>query len=102
MNGRLWGASSAVSFRRRTRKRRSSLGNEVLLRAYCAPDGHAERSFLWRPNLPDESDNHPIELAIAANAESIITGNPRDFATGELAFDTFRIVTPGNWLMEDD
>ena len=29
-------------------------------------------SFLWRPNLPDESDNHLIELAIAGNAEWIV------------------------------
>ena len=59
-------------------------------------------TFLWRPNLPDESDNHLIELAIAGNAESIITGNSRDIAAGELVFDSIRIVTPGNWLKEND
>ena len=59
-------------------------------------------SFLWRPNLADESDNHLIELAIAGNAASIITGNTRDFAAHELVFDSVRIVTPGNWLKEDD
>ena len=32
-------------------------------------------AFLWRPNLPDESDNHLIELAVAGNAEWIITNN---------------------------
>lgn len=58
-------------------------------------------AFLWRPNLPDESENRPIELAIAGNAESIITGNSRDFAAGELVFDSMRVVTPGNWLKED-
>ena len=58
-------------------------------------------TFLWRPNLPDESDNHLIELAIAGNAESIITGNPRDVAAGERVFDSMRVVTPGNWLKED-
>ena len=42
----------------------------------------------------DESDNHLIELAIAGNAESIITGNTRDFAACELVFDSIRIVTP--------
>ena len=60
-------------------------------------------AFLWRPNLPDESDNHLVELAVAGNAEWIVTGNIRDIAAGELIFDSFRVVTPGDWLkMEDD
>ena len=57
-------------------------------------------AFLWRPNLPDESDNHLIELAIAGNAKWIVTRNVRDIAKGELAFDNFRIVTPGDWLKQ--
>ena len=59
-------------------------------------------AFLWHPNLPDESDNHLIELAIAGNAEWIVTGNARDIAAGELVFDSFRVVTPGVWLKGDD
>ncbi len=59
-------------------------------------------SFLWRPNLRDESDNHLIELAVAGNAEWIVTNNEKDFAAGELIFGGFRVVTPGAWLMEDD
>ena len=60
-------------------------------------------AFLWRPNLPDESDNHLIELAVAGNAEWIVTGNIRDVAAGELVFDSFHVVTPGDWLkMEVD
>ena len=58
-------------------------------------------AFLWRPNLPDESDNHLIELAVAGNANRIVTGNARDIAAGELIFDGFRVVTPGDWLKED-
>lgn len=58
-------------------------------------------SFLWRPNLPDEADNHLIELAIAGNAKWIVTNNVRDIAQGELVFDSFRIVTPGDWLKEE-
>ena len=35
--------------------------------------------------------------------EWIVTGNIRDIAAGELVFDSFRVVTPGDWLkMEDD
>ena len=59
-------------------------------------------SFLWRPNLPDEADNHLIELAIAGNADWIVAGNARDIAAGELTFDSFRIGTPGAWLKRDD
>jgi putative PIN family toxin of toxin-antitoxin system len=80
----------------------SSNDRAALLDAFLSICEWVNITFLWRPNLPDESDNHLIELAIAANAESIITGNTRDFAAGELIFDSFRIVTPGNWLKEDD
>ena len=59
-------------------------------------------SFLWRPNLPDESDNHLIELAIAGNADSIITRNTKDIATGELIFDGINIVTPADWPKDND
>ena len=59
-------------------------------------------SYLWRPNLRDESDNHLVELAVAGNAAWIVTGNARDVAEGELVFDGFRVVTPGEWLKGDD
>ena len=59
-------------------------------------------AFLWRPNLPDEADNHLIELAIAGNAGWIVTGNTRDIAAGELVFESVRVVTPGVYLQEDD
>ena len=71
-----------------------------LLEAFLSVCEWVDITFLWRPNLPDESDNHLIELAIAGNAESIIAGNTRDFAAGELVFDSMRVVTPGNWLKE--
>ena len=45
-------------------------------------------SYLWRPNLRDESDNHLVELALAGNAAWIVTGNARDVALGELIFLT--------------
>ena len=40
--------------------------------------------FGWRPNLPDEGDNHLYELAVAGAAEAIITHNIRDFRGAEL------------------
>ena len=58
-------------------------------------------SYLWRPNLRDEADNHVVELAVAGNAAWIVTGNARDVAEAELVFDGFRVVTPGEWLKGD-
>jgi len=74
----------------------------VLLDALLGSCQWINITFLWRPNLPDESDNHLIELAVAGNAERIVTGNVRDLATGELLFEGFRVVTPGQWLREED
>ena len=59
-------------------------------------------SYLWRPNLRDESDNHLVELTVAGNAAWIVTGNERDVAAGELIFDGFRVLAPGAWLKEND
>ncbi len=80
----------------------SARDRAVLLDAVLSVCQWVNITFLWRPNLPDESDNHLIELAVAGNAEWIITGNTKDIAAGELVFDSFRIVTPGIWLKEDD
>jgi putative PIN family toxin of toxin-antitoxin system len=54
--------------------------------------------FGWRPNLPDEADNHLIELAIAGGAEAIITHNLRDVGRGELRFGGLTILTPAQFL----
>ena len=80
----------------------SSDNRVALLDAVLSACEWVSVTFLWRPNLPDESDNHLIELAIAGNADSIITHNTRDVATGELVFDGINVVTPANWLEEND
>ena len=56
--------------------------------------------FGWRPNLPDEGDNHLIELAVAGGADYVITTNVRDFKRGELLFDGLNIVTPQQFIQE--
>jgi uncharacterized protein len=54
--------------------------------------------FLWRPNLPDEGDNHLVELAVAGNAETLVTLNVRDFRGGELRFPQLRVETPAKFM----
>ncbi len=59
--------------------------------------------FLWRPNLPDEADNHLVELAAAAASTIIISNNVRDFDGEQMRFLNINAVTPGifikNWEM---
>ena len=54
--------------------------------------------YAWRPNLPDEADNHLIELAVAAHADAIVTRNLRDLSRGELKFPPLRILSPEGCL----
>jgi putative PIN family toxin of toxin-antitoxin system len=70
---------------------------EALLYGFLAVCRWVEIYFIWRPNLPDESDNHVVELAIAGGATAIITHNVTDFA-GELRFPGVEILTPAQYL----
>ena len=54
--------------------------------------------YAWRPNLPDEADNHLIELAVAAQAVTIVTRNLRDVSRGELKFSSLNVLTPEQCL----
>lgn len=61
----------------------------------CTP---VDAWFLWRPNLPDEADNHIIELAIAADVGYIITNNLKDFARSELLHIGYEVISPPQLL----
>jgi putative PIN family toxin of toxin-antitoxin system len=52
----------------------------------------------WRPNLSDEGDNHLIELAVAGNAQALVTHNVRDFVRSELKWPSIEILTPSQFL----
>jgi len=54
----------------------------------------------WRPNLPDEGDNHLIELAVVGGARAIVTHNVRDLRRGQLLWERLRILTPSECLEE--
>jgi putative PIN family toxin of toxin-antitoxin system len=67
---------------------------QKLLEAFLSTCEWVKVYYLWRPNLPDEGDNHLIELAVAGAAEAIITNNTRDVKGGGLHFPKTQIVTP--------
>ena len=50
--------------------------------------------YLWRPNLIDEDDNHIVEIAIAGNAQIIVTNNIKDFQQSQLKFPQLQIKQP--------
>ena len=54
--------------------------------------------YLWRPNIKDEGDNFLIELAVAGNADYLITNNIGDFKNMQLKFPSIKIVTPEQFL----
>ncbi|EIJ34994.1 putative toxin-antitoxin system toxin component, PIN family [Thiothrix nivea] len=52
----------------------------------------------WRPNLRDEGDNHLVELAVAGQAECVVTHNVKDLSSGELLFPNLGVMTPQAFL----
>ena len=50
--------------------------------------------YLWRPNLVDENDNYLVELAIAGNADILVTHNIKDFQQAQLKFPQLQIRQP--------
>jgi len=70
----------------------------TLLEAFLSVCEWVKVYYLWRPNLPDEADNHLIELALAGGASTIVTNNLRDVSRGELTFPFLTILTPNQFL----
>ena len=64
----------------------------------CEIGHHQEIFFLWRPFLPDPSDDHVLEVAVAAGCDTIVTYNKRDFRGIE--HFGIRILDPRELLSE--
>lgn len=71
-----------------TQQERDALFNSLLRRCEWV-----NIYYRWRPNLSDEADNHLIELAVAGNADYLVTGNTKDFDRYELSFPDLQVVT---------
>lgn len=69
-----------------------------MLRALAAKARWVTVYYGWRPNLPDEGDNHLIELAVAGNAEAIVSFNKKDLTRGQLVLPGLLILTPAECL----
>jgi predicted nucleic acid-binding protein len=65
----------------------------------CAVGKRQTIFFLWRPYLPDPSDDMVLELAVAAQCGTIITHNRRDFA--EANRFGIRVLSPAALLLEE-
>jgi putative PIN family toxin of toxin-antitoxin system len=100
----LFAEYEAVLARRETQRRCPlTLPEQTqLFDAFLARTRIVEVYYRWRPNLPDEGDNHVLELAVAAGDAPIVTFNRRDFRGGELRFPGILVQTPGAWLKSFD
>jgi putative PIN family toxin of toxin-antitoxin system len=82
------------------RSRLDSAERDELLDIFLARCRWTKIYYAWRPNVPDEGDNHLVELAIAGGAQAIITRNLRDLSRMDLRFPTLRLMTPEDLLRE--
>jgi predicted nucleic acid-binding protein len=64
----------------------------------CKIGHHQEIFFLWRPFLPGPSDDHVLEVAVAAGCDAIVTYNKRNFK-GIERFG-LRVLDPREFLLE--
>ncbi len=69
---------------------------EAFIDYLCSVAHLQEVHFLWRPILRDPSDDHVLELAVAAGCGVIVTHNVKDF-TEAAAFEV-EAIRPGEFL----
>ncbi len=68
-----------------------------LLDYICATSKHTKIYYLWRPCLRDPKDDMVLELAVAAEADFIVTYNLKDFKLANRF--GIKISTPKEILM---
>ena len=62
----------------------------------CSVANEQKIHFRWRPFLKDANDEFVLELAIASNADYILTYNLRDFVGAEKF--GIKVITPKEFL----
>ena len=65
---------------------------------FCHIGDQQDIFFLWRPFLPDPSDDLVLEIAVAGGCDAIITYNKRHFKNVEKF--GLRIIDPKEFLTE--
>ena len=70
----------------------------IEVRAITDPTQVIAEVISWRPNVPDEGDNHLVELAVVAQAKYLVSHNTRHLKRMELRFPQLTIVTPSQLL----
>lgn len=78
----------------------SAVERNDLLDAFLSVSEWVKIYFSWRPNLPDEADNHLIELAVAGSADCIVTHNRKHLSNTELKFPEIQIFHPADLIKE--
>ena len=57
-------------------------------------------SFLYRPNLSDETDNKFIELSLASQSSFLVTSNVKHYVmNSDLRLYGVQVVTPGEFML---
>ncbi len=69
---------------------------EDILDYVCAAGERQPIYFLWRPTLPDPSDDLVLEVAVHGRCDRIVTFNTRDFV-GSARFG-IQVETPAEFL----
>ena len=71
---------------------------QIILDALASVSIWVQIWFRWRPNLPDEGDNHVFELALNGNAAALVTFNLRDFKGGQTHVKGLDVLTPPEFV----